>query len=72
VGGGGGEALAPQFEEGFEAVEIPSGGGSVIVDASGVARMDDEVTRRGWFNSWGSGGVGGWRSVSAPQTPPAQ
>jgi hypothetical protein len=60
----------PQFEEGFEAVELPGVGGSVLVEASGVGRTDDEVTRRGWFSSWGGGG--GWRSVSAPPTPAAQ
>jgi len=42
--------LAPQFEEGFEAVDsadLPSG--SVL--ATGV--KDEEVARRGWFVSWG-------------------
>jgi hypothetical protein len=42
--------LAPQFEEGFEAVDsadLPSG--SVL--ATGV--KEDEVARRGWFGSWG-------------------
>lgn len=58
---GGTKAVSPQFaEEGFEAVnseDLPSG--SVI--ASGVKGGADEVTRRGWFSSWGAG--------SAPQSP---
>jgi len=42
--------LAPQFEEGFEAVDsadLPSG--SVL--ATGI--KDDEVAKRGWFSGWG-------------------
>ena len=42
----------------------------LVSGVAGVRGAEDEVTRRGWFTSWGTGG--GWRSVSAPQTPPAQ
>ena len=50
-GGSTSAALAPQFEEGFEAVDttdLPRG--SVL--ATGV--KGDDVTRRGWFSSWGA------------------
>jgi hypothetical protein len=54
-------ALPLQFsEDGFEAVnpeDLPSG--SVI--ASGVKGGVDELSRRGWFGSWGAG--------SAPRSP---
>jgi len=42
--------LAPQFEEGFEAVDstdLPSG--SVLATGVNV----DEVVKRGWFSGWG-------------------
>jgi hypothetical protein len=59
-------AIAPQLttEDGYEAVDredLPAGG----VLASGVAGAD-EVTRRGWFGSWG-----GSRSASSSQPSPS-
>jgi hypothetical protein len=57
-------ALPTQFtEDGFEAVN-PEDFSTGSILATGTKTPDD-VTRRGWFSSWGSGA----RSASDPQTP---